>query len=483
VVATSASLRVRGGLSHPVIDGDGHIVDFLPALRDFLRAEGGETLAQQVMPLTGVRGFGSWMGSSWEQRRERRLMRGPWLGFPTGNTLDRCTSSIPRLLYERLDEFGIDFAVCFGSGGLVASGVDPGVRRAATRAMVRYHHELYGEYADRLTIAAQITMDTPQQAVEDLEHAVAAGAKVVSVGPRLRVVPAAGALDPSIPPAMWVDALALDSAYDFDPFWRRCVELRVPVAAHTGGIGWHHSSSISSYVFNHIGHFAVGGETFCKALILGGVMRRFPELRVGFMEGGALWGVRVLADLVAHWDKRNVDAVRTRLHPDRFDLALAEKLFGRYGPRLISEGRIHEVADDLMSWSPAPADDDLDEFAASGIHEAVAIRPQYARFFFGCEADDATVACAFDRRLNPFGDALGAMFSSDIGHWDVTDMSCCLADAWDLVERELLDKAQFEEFVFTNAVRFYAGANPDFFDGTRIAREAAAALAACGQRA
>jgi hypothetical protein len=35
----------------------------------------------------------------------------------------------------------------------------------------------------------------------------------------------------------------------------------------------------------------------------------------------------------------------------------------------------------------------------------------------------------------------------------------------------------FRDFVFTNPVEFWGGMNPDFFKGTRVEKEAAAALA------
>ena len=44
-------------------------------------------------------------------------------------------------------------------------------------------------------------------------------------------------------------------------------------------------------------------------------------------------------------------------------------------------------------------------------------------FYFGCEADDPINAMAFDTRKLPFGAKLNAIFSSDIGHWDVPDMT------------------------------------------------------------
>jgi hypothetical protein len=57
-------------------------------------------------------------------------------------------------------------------------------------------------------------------------------------------------------------------------------------------------------MYNHIGHFSEAGEAVCKSLFFGGVTRRFPELRIGFLEGGAAWGCRLYADLVGRWKKR-----------------------------------------------------------------------------------------------------------------------------------------------------------------------------------
>ena len=38
-----------------------------------------------------------------------------WWGWPTRNTRDRATAAPPRLLYERLDEIGIDFTILYPS--------------------------------------------------------------------------------------------------------------------------------------------------------------------------------------------------------------------------------------------------------------------------------------------------------------------------------------------------------------------------------
>ena len=90
------------------------------------------------------------------------------------------------------------------------------------------------------------------------------------------------------------------------------------------------------------------------------------------------------------------------------------------------------------------------------------------RFWFGCEADDPVTVHAFDRRANPFGAALRAVFGSDNGHWDVPDMAGVVAEAWELVEHEVMRPDDFRDFMFVNPLRLHAGMNPDFFTGTRI---------------
>ena len=56
-MTTSAS-ELRGKLDHPIIDADGHCVEFLPALLPYFRKEGvedeAETLFQRILdPGTG----------------------------------------------------------------------------------------------------------------------------------------------------------------------------------------------------------------------------------------------------------------------------------------------------------------------------------------------------------------------------------------------------------------------------------------------
>jgi hypothetical protein len=120
----------------------------------------------------------------------------------------------------------------------------------------------------------------------------------------------------------------------------------------------------------------------------------------------------------------------------------------------------------------------IDEWAACGIEKEVDIVDRFVpHFYFGCEADDCSVAWAFNSKLNPEGSRLRAMFSSDAGHWDVTDMTEVLPEAHELVEDGHITQEDFHDFVFGFPAQFYATLNKDFFKGTRVEKQVTELLA------
>jgi predicted TIM-barrel fold metal-dependent hydrolase len=461
---------VRAKLSHPVIDADGHFVELMPALAGFMADEGIGDMAELWTLTSAGFGTGRFDRMTPEQRAAARAVRGPWWALPAENTLDLATATLPALLHERLDELGIDFAVLYPSAGLAYAHVqDERKRIAACRALNRYSAEAFGECADRVTPAAVIPMHTPQEAIEQLEHAVELGLRAAMIASFVeRAVPQAE----GTPYNVWWDTFGLDSAHDYDPFWKRCLELGVSPATHSGSMGIGFRRSTSNYMHNHIGHFGAAGEAICKSLFLGGVTRRFPGLRVAFLEGGVHWGVGLYGDLIARFEKRNVRAVR-RYDPGAIDGARYRELLNKYGGKLLARTAGRDPLQGLPQNLPQPCDD----FALCGIERPEDVRDQFVpNFYFGCEADDPMTATAFDRRRIPFGVQLNAMFSSDIGHWDVPDMAHVLEEAWENVEHGWLDREQFRDFAFANAARFYLSTNPAFFRGTRVEREVAALL-------
>jgi predicted TIM-barrel fold metal-dependent hydrolase len=468
-VAPGAEIRSR--LGHPVIDADGHWVEYAPVLRDAMARIGGEPAA---------RGFGSFsagversLAMSVGERRHHHLSQEAFWGSPTRNTLDRATSMLPRLLYERLDELGIDFAVLYPTSGLGAVRVaDDGDRRATCRAFNIYSAETFAPFTDRMTPAAVIPMHTPEEALAELDHAVVElGLKAVMLG-SLMARPLGDLADVDADLARrfgWLDTLGLDSAHDYDPVWARCVELGVAPTFHTGSRRYGLRTSPSNFVFNHIGHFAAASEAVCKALFLGGVTRRYPALRVAFLEGGVGWACQLLADLIGHWEKRNLGALEAT-RPDNLRVDELLDLTRRYGDDAMVaalEARTERLASPRMDLVGGVADlDDFSACAVGGPDDLVGLFVD--NFFFGCEADDRMNAWAFDRAHNPAGSQLKAIFGSDIGHFDVLDMAEVLPEAYELVEDGLVDHDDFRRFVFENPARLWAEADPDFFRGTAV---------------
>ena len=98
-----------------------------------------------------------------------------------------------------------------------------------------------------------------------------------------------------------------------------------------------------------------------------------------------------------------------------------------------------------------------DDFVAAELTSVEDIRDRFCtNFFWGCEADDPLVGVAFDPRVTPLGALVPAFFASDLGHWDVPEFDEPLEEAFELVERGILDADQLRDFLFVNPARFYA---------------------------
>ncbi|PON15992.1 hypothetical protein C2W62_20810 [Candidatus Entotheonella serta] len=225
--------------------------------------------------------------------------------------------------------------------------------------------------------------------------------------------------------------------------------------------------AVTNYVYNHIGNFAAAGEALCKSLFMGGVPRRFPTLKFAFLEGGVGWACNLFADLVSHWEKRNRHDIEN-YNPANLDRELLAELFAQYGGKHF-DGKMEQAKTD----GPLPGDvqpaNMIDEWIASGIERAEDIRDLFVpNFYFGCEADDAMNALTFNTKVNKFGARLKAIFSSDIGHWDVPDMTEVVEEAYELVEDQLITEEDFRDFVFANPAELYAKTNPEFFKGTSV---------------
>ena len=470
----SPSEEIRSNLSHPVLDCDGHYIEVMPHYFDFVEEVGGPSMVEAFrrnrIGETRMKPS-AWHNMNREQRQYQLRWRRPFYGFPARNTRDRATAMIPRMLYERMDEIGVDFSVLYPTLGLDMMFIkDDEIRQAACRALNLMNAEVWKEFSDRMTPVAAIPTTTPEEGIAELDYAIGElGLKAIMISGNVhRYVPHVEEEAPEWKRhALWYDHMAMDSKYDYDPFWAKCVEHKVAPTSHAGHQGIGSNKSISSYVYNHIGSFAEANHAFCKAVFLGGVAKRFPDLKFGFLEGGVGWALSLLSDTVEHWEKRNKNAIGN-YDPKALDVEKLTEYFQQYGGTAI-EGREDSFVEYLeglkVDFEKA---DEIDEFEACGCKTKDDIRAQFENFFFGCEADDKINSYAFQ---GPKGRHLNAMFSSDISHWDVPDIRECVSEAHELVEGGHISDEDFEDFMFVNPARLHAGMNPDFFKGTRVEGE------------
>jgi predicted TIM-barrel fold metal-dependent hydrolase len=187
-----------------------------------------------------------------------------------------------------LDEQGIDAALLFptlGCGIEEPLRHDPEACHAALHGFNQWLHEDWGfAYRERLFGAPMMTLMDPQLAVRDLEWVIERGARVVYMRPAPVPKPT-GSTSPG--------------HTDHDPFWARAQEAGVTVAFHAADSGygryaaaWEGARQMEGFRGHAFGMSALPGraimDTFA-ALLVHGVFRRFPKLRVASIENGAFW--------------------------------------------------------------------------------------------------------------------------------------------------------------------------------------------------
>ena len=397
--------EIRAELDHPIIDADGHMLESVPMLLERVDAEAGPAAAERLV--AAIPGLFNGRGSV-----EEGISRGPW--WPSVTDAEyQAAVMIPALLAEQLEEIGIDFTILYPSLGLALCTLpDADTRIPAVHALNTMLAEICKSSSYRLTPAAVIPMHTPEEAVAELRHV------------------------------------------------RQ--ELGVAVTTH-GAVGARYlpdgRGSPTNYSYNHVlGHGYLQSE-LCRALVYGGVPSRFPRLSFGFLEGGAAWAMALLASLVEHWEKRGPEGL-ANYDPSRLDQ-------GRLAEILRSHG--FPVQPPEMIGDPSREPWARDEFEDSGLSGPADIARIFGeQFAFGCESDDLSVHRALDGSGNKRGVALRPVFSSDIGHWDVPQLTDPVPSSWKLVESGRLSRPGYRQFTFELPARLHLAMNPAFFAGTSV---------------
>jgi predicted TIM-barrel fold metal-dependent hydrolase len=258
-----------------IIDADGHIID-------------DESVYRQRMP---------------EQYRKRRGGYYPGDAFDRSqnDTLNWRPGSIEKNLADN-DLEGIDVQVYYPTGGLGLAWIrEPEYATALARTYNDYLHEWCSSHPQRLKFVAIVPLEADvNAAIEEMGRAVG---QLGAVGVMVNSY----------------DHGRNKGHGDFWPFYEECARQGVAIGFHGHG----------SNEMNAVGHFDnfLGVHTWshapdqlvtCTAILYSGILEKFQDLRVAFLEAGCGWVPFWMEHMDEEWEKRKFDAPLLTAPPSEY---------------------------------------------------------------------------------------------------------------------------------------------------------------------
>lgn len=268
--------------THLVVDADSHILEpldlwenyledrqYLPRAPRFPEDEDGNQqfmLDGVVLSRKGGLGVG---GRNVRKKWDNSLRQQRWEEQEPGG-FD------PHRRIADLDEEGVEAAMLYPTLGLRFTALDDGKLAAALcRAYNKWLADYCKPYPDRLFGVGAIPFQTPELAVEEMRFAVE---KLGFRGVFIRPNPLQGR--------------NMDHP-DFFPVWQAAQDLDCGIAVHEGGnvrnnnqIG---QDRFKNWAYVHAVTHPMEMQMAMMCLIFGGVLEKFPRLRVAFLEAGGGW--------------------------------------------------------------------------------------------------------------------------------------------------------------------------------------------------
>ena len=332
-----------------VIDGDGHVHEDV---------DGGQKLRGYMDPRFRTRPLGG--GGNYMDRNQ-----GGRYGKRHGN---------PTIQIEDMDVEGIDVAALYPTTLLGAWGLkDHDYAVALHRAYNDWLAEFCRHNPDRLKGVAALPMVAPEEAARELERSVTELGHIAAMAHTY-------VYNHQVNDPRYDDLYACAQQYD------------VPIAFHASGSEISHIDRFDTFLAEHtIGHTF---EQMSAAInvVYGGVLDRFPRLRVGFLEGMVGWIPMLAERMDEEYERRPFEAP-------------------------------------LLTRKPS-------QYFRSG------------RMFFGAESEEGTIPAV----IAYLGSDETLLYSSDYPHWDGDFPNTTKS----LVERPDLTDENKRNIIGENARRFYA---------------------------
>ena len=283
-----------GKFGHHVIDADGHGGD-LPSWQERLPSQ---------------------FHAQWAARREKikkQFANLPGVGVKATkgtaklDSLERAGMTDPKARLEDMDLEGIDETIMFpGGAGEEWAGLDRDFAIAVCRTLNDARAEFTKYRPARLKSVAKLPMIDPPAAAAELRRAVTELGMVGMVKQQ------------------HIREKNLDHP-SFDVVWAEAERLGVAVCVHGGGqaidqvpIGVDRfSTRLETHAFTH----PVGQMLAVMSFSVGGILHRFPKLRVAFLEANVGWLPFWVERLDEHWELTPEQAPHIDRKPSEYILS------------------------------------------------------------------------------------------------------------------------------------------------------------------
>ena len=268
-----------GAFAPKAIDADGHVIESNDWVDEFV-----EPRLRERAPRFGPNAEGKL------RFHHRGLSHPP---FPAPVSIRKPMTAENRI--RVLDKEEIAEAVLFPSVGMILPYIEEGaVAHGLVRGLNDWLAAYHKPFPDRLHVVGLLALYDIDEAVSEARRVVANGAVALAVRPN----PCRGrALD--------------DTAYD--PLYAAIEELGVPLIVHettgcpdTAGGERYGMRNEQRYTFNHVISHSFEQMFAALSIICGGVLERFPRLRVGFFEAGCSWVPYWLGRMDSHYEHRSM---------------------------------------------------------------------------------------------------------------------------------------------------------------------------------
>jgi predicted TIM-barrel fold metal-dependent hydrolase len=238
-----------------------------------------------------------------------------------GPDRDSLTLVDPKARIRDLDRLGIDVQFLFPSTLYARWTADPRLEAALFRAFNRFIARQTRPFSQRLKWAGLVPLREPRESIAALQEMINLGASAAVVFGTAH------------------DRMLCDAS--FTDFWDEFARCKLPLCVHMAASFPPFDSCVETFLGAHALSMALPAQMAFVALLATGMLDRYPDLRIAFMEFGAEW-IFYMVGRLDHYLARDRE-----IQPQVLNARMPAKFMKEY----LRSGRVFicgEMADPLM---------------------------------------------------------------------------------------------------------------------------------------